>query len=298
MSYINIREEELKNKVASDYFSQFDTTKIIGNVDFCASLETPNFLTKADPLERVNGVAEILSDSKAGVLSYLWAEAKRGKSDIYKSITQLILTIGRARTFDRVHPPAFLGAFDSFGIAFIPYNCVQEIFYQNDFNWQVTPSNYDTKEFKQIHQMVKNTIEKDSLIFSFEKDNLEIQEFIRTNFIIGKNDLHKIPINKNNFLSIYLKWLANVKPSIVANWDIIKKKGIIDGDFYLADLLSSENLSLKEKLFVILKKDCYEFDRIIDEDQFFSSKQTNFNDNQKSHLQFWNKYLEINLIKL
>lgn len=34
MSYdVKLREEELKNKVAQDYFSAFDTTKIIGNID-------------------------------------------------------------------------------------------------------------------------------------------------------------------------------------------------------------------------------------------------------------------------
>jgi hypothetical protein len=42
MSYSNIREEELKNKVAGDYFTGFDTTKIIGNVDFCVVLRNLN----------------------------------------------------------------------------------------------------------------------------------------------------------------------------------------------------------------------------------------------------------------
>ncbi len=32
--YKNIREEELKNKVGEDWFSLFDTTEIIGNIDF------------------------------------------------------------------------------------------------------------------------------------------------------------------------------------------------------------------------------------------------------------------------
>ena len=31
----SIREEELKNKVAADFFGAFDCTRIIGNVDFC-----------------------------------------------------------------------------------------------------------------------------------------------------------------------------------------------------------------------------------------------------------------------
>ena len=34
MKYKNIREEALKNKVGVDWFNQFDTTEIIGNIDF------------------------------------------------------------------------------------------------------------------------------------------------------------------------------------------------------------------------------------------------------------------------
>lgn len=36
--YGNILEEELKNKVAQDLFAGFDTTQIIGRVDFCVSI--------------------------------------------------------------------------------------------------------------------------------------------------------------------------------------------------------------------------------------------------------------------
>ncbi len=38
MKYQNIREEELKNKIAQDYFWHYDCSKIIGNVDFCVSM--------------------------------------------------------------------------------------------------------------------------------------------------------------------------------------------------------------------------------------------------------------------
>jgi hypothetical protein len=34
MKYKNIREEELKNKVGADWFASFDTTEIVGNIDF------------------------------------------------------------------------------------------------------------------------------------------------------------------------------------------------------------------------------------------------------------------------
>ena len=38
MPYHNMKEEELKNRIARDFFWQYDWTKIIGNVDFCVSM--------------------------------------------------------------------------------------------------------------------------------------------------------------------------------------------------------------------------------------------------------------------
>lgn len=271
MKYQNIREEELKNKLAQDYFWLYDCTKIIGNVDFCVCMH--------------HSRKELFEQE-----SLLWAEAKRGVSDIYNSITQLILTIGKARTFDKYLPPPMLGAFDGEKIAFIPYSEVHDIFYQNDFNWNVTPSDTETKEFKLIREKVKSIIDYKTLQFNFEKDDRELKRFIKSNFIVGKFGLTKTRIDKNNFVAIYNKWLQAVKPSISVNWDIAKKSGIIDGDFYLADLLSEENNSLKEKLFVLLRHDHYELDRKFDEAGMFSSKRTEFNDQQKAHTQFWNRY--------
>jgi len=271
MKYSNIREEELKNKIAQDYFWLYDCSKIIGNVDFCVSFhQTKNQLLEHESL--------------------LWAEAKQGTSDIYKSITQLILTIGKARTFDNYLPPTMLGAFDCEKIAFIPYSEIHDVFYMNDFNWNVTPSNHDTKEFQFVENKVKSIIDEKALLFNFEKDDKELIKFIKNNFVVGKFGLTKIRIDKNNFMVIYNKWLQTVKPTIAVNWEIAKKSGIIDGDFYLADLLSYENESLKEKLFVLLKKDHYELDRKFDEMGMFSSRTTTFNDGQKQHNQFWNKY--------
>ncbi|MEQ1556730.1 MAG: hypothetical protein ABL915_08020, partial [Gallionella sp.] len=275
MKYANIREEELKNKVAQDYFRMYDCTKIIGNVDFCVCMQQ-------DP------------DSKTKELfeheSLLWAEAKKGTSDIYNSIVQLILTIGKARTFDKFLPPPMLGAFDGGKIAFIPYSEIHDIFYQNDFNWNVTPSDYSTKEFQTIHAKVKATIDREALLFDFEKDDKELQKFIKTNFVVGKFGITKTKIDKNNFMVIYNKWLQAVKPSIAVDWDIAKKSGIIDGDFYLADLLSRENKTLKEKLFVLLKGAHYELDRKVTESGLFSHSTASFNDQQTAHIQFWNRY--------
>lgn len=220
----------------------------------------------------------------------LWAEAKKDSSDVYRSLVQLILTIGKARTFDNHLPPPFLGAFDGEKIAFIPYHEVQDIFYLNDFNWNVTPSDYNIKEFQLILERVKAILSSKSLIFNFEEDAKELKSFIKENFIVGKIGLIKVKIDKNNFISVYNKWLKEVKPSIAVNREVAKKNGIIDGDFYLADLLSSENITLKEKLFVLLAKDHYELDRKMDELGMFQSKRAEFNDAQRAHTKFWNRY--------
>ena len=271
MKYLDMREEELKNKVAKEYFWIYDCTKIIGNVDFCVRMH------QSQP--------ELFEQE-----SLLWAEAKTGVSDVYNSIVQLILTIGKARTFDKFLPPPMLGALDGEKIAFVPYSEIHDIFYQNDFNWNVTPSDYTTKEFKQIHAKVKTVIDQEALLFNFDKDDKELHKFIEANFVVGKFGLTKTKIDKNNFMVIYNKWLQAVKPSIAANWDKAKKNGVIDGDFYLADLLSRENTTLKQRLFVLLKHDHYELDRKIDEAGFDSHRSAQFNDNQTAHTQFWNRY--------
>lgn len=182
MKYANIPEQEIKNKIAYEYFKGYDCSKVIGNVDFCVSiLHTHNDFFENDE-------------------SLLWAEAKKGVSDIYNSIVQLILTIGKARTFDSYLPPPMLGAFDGEKIAFIPYSEIHDVFYQNDFNWNVAPSDYSTKEFKQIHAKVKDVIDSETLLFNFEQDEKELKKFIKNNFIAGKHELTKTRIDKNNFM--------------------------------------------------------------------------------------------------
>ncbi len=205
-------------------------------------------------------------------------------------MVQLILTIGKARTFDKVLPPPFFGAFDAEKIAFLPYNAIQEVFYQNDFNWNVAPSNHETKEFKQVYDKVKTTIENETLLFYYQKDDSELREFIKTNFVVGKFGLTKTRIDKNNFITIYNKWLAAVKPTIAVNWEVARSVGIIDGDFFLADLLAADNETLREKLYVVLRKNHYELDRTVNEIGLFNSSKTSFTDKQVAHTQFWNRY--------
>ncbi len=270
--YGNILEEELKNKVAHDLFDAFDTTQIIGRIDFCVSIP-------ADPLG--------LNEAE----SLLWAEAKIGTShDIYESFIQLILTIGKERPQDKILPPAFLGAFDAEKIAFLPYSSILEVLRQNDFNWNVAPSNHTTKEFLQLKELLSDTLHNGLEIYNYERDAKELVYFIRRNFTLRKQGVRHIRINKNNFTHIYLKWLEAVKPTININWEIAKQAGIIDADFYLADILSKENNTLGEKLFVLLQNDHYLLDRRINDFGLEDFTKAQFNDHQQAHTQFWNRY--------
>ena len=275
MKYSNIQEEEIKNKITQDFFSQYDCTKILGKIDFAVKLKRP--------ANTVDFSDEYL----------LWAEAKQKPTDILVMLSQLVLTIGKARTFDEILPPPFLGCYDNEKIAFVPYSDVQDIFYQNDFNWKVAPSNHEKKEFKQVYTQIKyvldNEIPWETYVFNFETDEKELKRFIRENFIVGKKETSKTRIDKNNFNIIYSKWRETVMPTININWELAKKANIIDGDFYLADLLSSENESFNEKLFVLLKSDHYKYNR--EKDELGEMLRTvYFKDNQKAYTQFWAKY--------
>lgn len=268
----NIREEEIKNRLRKEYFSDYDAEQILGDIDFAVAMPSDG--------------PQVFETEY-----FLWAEAKKGTHhDIYESLVQLILTIGKARTFDKVLPPAFLGAFDAEKIAFIPYNAVLDIFYQNDFNWNVTPSDHSTKEFQLVMEKVQKTLERNMLMYSFDEDGKDLKRFIKSNFVLGKAGVSKIRINKNNFTAIYQKWLVEVKPSIAVNWEQAKKQGIIDADFYLADILSMHNVTLRNSLFVLLRTNYYELDRKIDDSGFWDSKKAEFKDNQVAHTQFWNRY--------
>ena len=268
------REEEVKNRIRDQFFQEYDATPVIGDIDFAVTLR------------KNEGLPELFDREY-----FLWAEAKAGtKEDILASFVQLIITIGKARTHEKLLPPRFLGAFDEEKIAFIEFHNVMEVFYQNDFNWNVTPSNHETREFHYLYDLLHDQLSREISLFDYKKDEKDLRRFIRSNFKMGKKKVMKTRINKNNFPVIYQKWLVKVKPTIVIDWEQAKKKGIIDADFFLADILSKENITLKEKLFVLLKKNFYELDRKVDSAGLFDMKRAEFNDGQVAHEQFWNRY--------
>lgn len=273
MKYKNIREEELKNKVGADWFKSFDTTEILGNVDFTV------FPKK---------------DSIFGRTPLLWAEAKTGNFDVPTMFVQLVLTIGKARTFDKTLPPAFLGAFDFKKIAFVPYISVQDIFYINDFNWNVAPSNHETKEFKLIKDRIESTLKQNTYIYDYQADEKDLKTFIANN-IAKATDASKIKIDKNNFIPIYLRWLDIVKPVIDVNWDDLKKASILNSDFYLADLFVDDkdtnkiedDSSIRDNLFVIFQNQGYKIEKENIKQMFDATINIR---NKETYLQFWKRY--------
>jgi len=273
MKYNNIREEELKNKVGADWFKLFDTTEILGNIDFTVFPK---------------------QDSLFGRTPLLWAEAKTGNFDVPTMFVQLILTIGKARTFDKTLPPAFLGAFDFKKIAFVDYVNIQDIFYLNDFNWNVTPSNHETKEFQLIKERIESILKTKTYVFDYQKDEKLLNTFIKNN-VAKATTKSKIKIDKNNFIPIYLRWIEIVRPIIDVNWDDLKKENIFDSDFYLADIFVDDkgtqniddDFTIRDSLFVVFQNQGY---KIAKENikQMFDA--TIIIRNKDAYIQFWKLY--------
>ena len=270
-------EEELKTLVGRAFFRRWEGGRILGKIDFCVGM----------PARRA-GRGDDATDE---FVSLLWAEAKKGRADLREALVQLVLTIGRARTFDKYLPPPLLAAFDCERIAFVPYTVVQAVFQQSDFNWRVAPSDHSTREFRQLEGLIGESLERESAIFAFARDERALREFLWRNLGGYAGGVARIEIDKNNFIAIYNRWLGAVKPTIGVDWAKAKEGGIIDGDFYLADLLSEENRTLKDKLFVLLEHDRYVLNRRVNTAGLYDESHAFFTDGQTAHAQFWNRYV-------
>ncbi len=266
MPYYNksIQEEELKNKVRKDWFAGYDNTSIPGKIDFAISY---------------------------GDTSYLWAEAKRGvKRDIYEQFVQLILTIGRSHRYEEYDVPDYLGAFDAEKIGFVHYDSICHVFELNDFNWEVAPSNHETKEFNMLYQLVHDDLSNNVFVFDFERQDDSLRFFIHNRFSINGRKAAHVAINKNNFTHIYRRWYKEVKPTLAVNWDDFNNLGIFDCHFFLADLMSKDNCTIKEKLTVLLKNDKYQVNTSQLQGGTPLMTFIDFNDGQMAHKLFWERY--------
>ncbi|GAA7808713.1 hypothetical protein HpBT025_14710 [Helicobacter pylori] len=267
LDFSSLNEEPLKSSVAKAFFENFDFSG--DKIDF---IITYNHKNKGKPL---------------WVEPILWAEGKKGKSELFKSLAQLILTIGKHKFYTHF-PPPYLGAFDAFSFLFVEYHKLDFIFTRSDIDFSVTPSNHNTESFKHLLNELTPLLEKEALIFDYETQNKELKAFIKDNLLYSKRS--KIPVDKNNFVHVYFKWVEHVKPSISIEWQQARKQGILDADFYLADLLSEGNETILESLNTILKVNHYKFNKKLNNFGAFNFDETSFNDKQKAHQTFWNIY--------
>ncbi|MCL1930912.1 MAG: hypothetical protein FWF55_03795, partial [Treponema sp.] len=237
-NYSNIQKEEtLKSLVHEDYFSKFGYEPNIDNIDFVIT----------DKKAR----NELFSEGPESSRHYLWAEAKKGMKDVFDMYTQLILTCKKTYEKADYFAPPWLAVFDEIRISFVAFHDILPVFSITDFNWNTTPSNHEAEDFQKAKEKIKDLIGAKIVIYHFETDDKDIKEFIKTHITTDGVASVKSPITKDTFVQIFIKWVKEVKPYINIpqdEWTEFKQKGILDCDFYRADMMSSDGNTITEKL--------------------------------------------------
>ncbi|MCQ2985423.1 hypothetical protein JT106_03650 [Helicobacter pylori] len=270
LDFSNLNEEPLKSQIKAEFFKDKKFLYSGDKIDFMLSYKHSN-----------------------ATLPILWGEAKRGDfDDLDKAFTQLLLTIGKHRLYTH-HTPPYLCAFNAFRMEFIAFNdTITSFFYKSDIDFSITPSNHNTEGFKHALDAFKAMCKPHKSVFDFKTQSQECKEFIENN--LNSSHLHnKIQIDKNNFFTIYQKWLEIVKPTIKIDWELAKAEGILDADYYLADLLSDGDKTIIEKLRTILKSSHYELkwgSNTLNKLGLEGITKVGFTDNQQTHQEFWSIY--------
>ncbi|WRE61472.1 hypothetical protein KVD25_06650 [Helicobacter pylori] len=267
LDFSSLNEEPLKIRIKAEFFKDKKFLYSGDKIDFMLSYKHPN-----------------------ATLPILWGEAKRGDfDDLDKAFTQLLLTIGKHRFYTH-HTPPYLCAFNAFRMEFIAFNdTITNFFYKSDINFSITPSNHNTEGFKHALEAFKAMCKSHKLVFDFKNQSQECKDFIKNN-LNSSHLLSKIQIDKNNFFTIYQKWFEAVKPTIDIDWEVAKTKGILDADYYLADLLSDGTRTIIEKLQTILSSSYYKLKRGVNELGKIDFMEVGFTDDQQAHKEFWGIY--------
>ncbi|GAA9486817.1 hypothetical protein UBN122_14840 [Helicobacter pylori] len=267
LDFSNLNEEPLKSQIKAEFFKDKKFLYSGDKIDFMLSYKHSN-----------------------ATLPILWGEAKKGNfDDLDKAFTQLLLTIGKHRLYTH-HTPPYLCAFNAFKIEFIAFDdTITSFLYKSDIDFSITPSNHNTDGFKHALDAFKAMCKPHKLVFDFKAQSQECKEFIK-NHLNSSRLLSKIQIDKNNFFTIYQKWFEIVKPTIDINWEVAKAKGILDADYYLADLLSDGDKTIIEKLQTILRSSHYKLNRGMNELGKMDFMEVGFTDSQQAHQEFWSVY--------
>ncbi|EJC01143.1 hypothetical protein HPHPP8B_1619 [Helicobacter pylori Hp P-8b] len=270
LDFSNLNEETLKIQIKAEFFKDEEFRYSGDKIDFMLSYQHPN--------------------ATLPVLPILWGEAKRGDfDDLDKAFTQLLLTIGKHKFYTH-HTPPYLCAFNAFRMEFIAFDdTITSFFYKSDIDFSITPSNHNTEGFKHALDAFKAMCKPHKSVFDFKTQSQECKEFIKKH-LNSSHLLSKIQIDKNNFFTIYQKWLEIVKPTIDINWEVAKTKDILDADYYLADLLSDGDKTIIEKLHTILRSSHYKLNRGVNELGKMDFMEVGFTDSQQAHQEFWSVY--------
>ncbi|GAA9132793.1 hypothetical protein Taitung69_14540 [Helicobacter pylori] len=265
--FSKLNEEPLKSQIKAEFFKDKKFLYSGDKIDFMLSYKHPN-----------------------ATLPILWGEAKRGDfGDLDKAFTQLLLTIGKHRLHTHYTPP-YLCAFNAFRMEFVAFDdTITSFFYESGIDFSITPSNHNTDGFKHALDVFKDKCKSHKFVFNFKTQSQECKEFIENN-LNSSHLLNKIQIDKNNFFTIYQKWFEAVKPTIDIDWEVAKTKGILDADYYLADLLSDGDKTIIEKLQTILSSSYYKLKRGVNELGKIDFMEVGFTDGQQAHKEFWNIY--------
>ncbi|GAA7977357.1 hypothetical protein JP0546_13910 [Helicobacter pylori] len=268
LDFSNLNEESLKSQIKAEFFKDKKFLYSGDKIDFMLSYK-----------HRSNAILPIL-----------WGEAKKGNfDDLDKAFTQLLLTIGKHK-FHTHHTPPYLCAFNAFRMEFIAFDdTITNFFYESGINFSITPSNHNTEGFKHALNAFKAKCKSHKFVFDFKTQSQECKEFIENN-LNSSHLLNKIQIDKNNFFTIYQKWFEAVRPTIDIDWEMAKTKGILDADYYLADLLSDGDKTIIEKLQTILSSSYYKLRRGVNELGKIDFMEVGFTDGQQAHQEFWNIY--------
>ncbi|WRD34416.1 hypothetical protein E5K51_06830 [Helicobacter pylori] len=267
LDFSNLNEEPLKSQIKAEFFKDKKFLYSGDKIDFMLSYKHSN-----------------------ATLPILWGEAKRGDfDDLDKAFTQLLLTIGKHKLYTH-HTPPYLCTFSAFRMEFIAFDdTITSFFYKSDIDFSITPSNHNTEGFKHALDAFKAMCKPHKSVFDFKTQSQECKEFIENN-LNSSHLLNKIQIDKNNFFTIYQKWLEIVKPTIDINWEVAKTKDILDADYYLADLLSDGDKTIIEKLHTILRSSHYKLNRGVNELGKMDFMEVGFTDSQQAHQEFWSVY--------
>ncbi len=213
------KETSLEARLRDDYFGNYDTSVRLPGTNLCVAAPT---------------------DGRGGAERewLMWAvrlpARMEGKEDIADGLARLILAIGRQRMHERQAPPRLLAAIGAETIAFMPYEEVMEVFAENDFNWNVAPSNRSTREWRRLRRLVDKRAAKGLRTFSFGKDDRALRRFVGRTLKCG--GAAGLPVTRANFAYVFHRWMAVVKPTIGCVWDVARGYGIDGRDFFLADI--------------------------------------------------------------